>query len=879
MSTAVLGFPEIDESLLPVVGGKGANLGELSRIAGVCVPDGFCVTTDAYRAVVERNGEVSALVAELAGLQADDRAAIGVAAARIRAVIETLPMPAEIERPIRDRLALLGNDVPCAVRSSATAEDLPSSSFAGQQDTYLNVRGPDAVLRDVRRCWASLFTDRAVAYRIKAGFDHRAVQLAVVVQRMVFPEAAGIMFTADPVSSNRNVVSIDAGFGLGEAMVSGLVTPDTYRVRAGAVVDRLVSTQTTELRPAPDGGTEERPVEPARRHRQTLADEQILALAQLGRRIEAHFGSPQDIEWGLVDGRLHVLQSRPITTLYPVPESTDGRNHVYMSYGHRQMMIDAFRPLGLSFFLILDEFLGRPPMSVAGNRFYKDMSAELSSPFTRAVTLKSLGQVDVLMTNALRAVLARSEFTAGLARGRASVMNFGKGGPLPMARQFVSLYRSDDPTVVPQLMAQNERSVEQLRREIAHRSGDDLFAFILDDHRVLTDIMFEPRSVAAAFLGIQSANWINKHMASWLGERNAADVIAQSADHNVVAAMGLELLDVADVVRKYPDVLAYLEHAERDTFFAGLVELRGGPQTRLALEHYLHRYGMHCSGDIDFTRTRWSEDPTQLVPLILGNVKNLPPGAHEARQEQGRAEAQRKIDELLGRLRAQRCGRRKAKKAAKYMSLLRHFIGYREYSKHACLQRYWLYKEALLREARSLVQQGIIRHPDDVDFLSFDEFRTVVRTGRLDYSLIRERRSAHEEYAKLNPPRVLTSEGEVFNGEYDTGTVPDGALAGVAVSSGVVEGRARVVLEMADAEVADGDILVTRYTDPSWSTLFVSAKGVVMEVGGVMTHGAVVAREYGLPAVVGVQNATRRIRDGQLIRVNGGEGYVELLEA
>jgi pyruvate,water dikinase len=787
-------------------------------------------------------------------------------------------MPSDVEQPIRDRLARLGSDVPCAVRSSATAEDLPSSSFAGQQDTYLNVRGADAVLCDVRRCWASLFTDRAVAYRIKAGFDHRAVQLSVVVQRMVFPEAAGIMFTADPVSSNRKVVSIDAGFGLGEAMVSGLVTPDTYRVRSGTIVEKKISTQTTELRPAPGGGTEEHPVEPARRHRQTLSDEQIVALARLGRRIEAHFGTPQDIEWGLVDGELNVLQSRPITTLYPVPEATDGRNHVYMSYGHRQMMTDAFRPLGLSLFLILDEFLGRPPMSVAGNRFYKDMSYELSSPITRRITLKSLGQVDVLMTNALRAVLAREEFTRGLAKGKASVMNFGKGGPLPMAREFVSLYRRDDPTVVPELIAQNERSVELLRHEIAHKSGEDLFRFILDDHRVLTDIMFEPRSVAAAFLGIHAANWINKHIAAWLGETGAADVIAQSADHNVVAAMGLELLDVADVVRRYPEVIAYLEHAERNTFIAGLADVRGGPQTRLAIEHYLHRYGMHCSGDIDFTRTRWSEDPTQLVPLILGNVKNFPAGAHQARQEQGRADAQRKIDELLERLRALPGGRRKANRAAKYMSLLRHFIGYREYSKHACLQRYWLYKEALLREARTLAQRGIVREPEDVYFLTFEEFRAVVRTGRLDYSLIHERREAHEVYAKLSPPRVITSEGEVFNGEYDSGHVPAGALAGIAVSSGVVEGPARVVLDLTEADVAEGDILVTVYTDPSWSTLFVSAKGVVMEVGGVMTHGAVVAREYGLPAVVGVENATGRIRDGQLIRVNGSDGYVELLE-
>ncbi|MEU7899848.1 rifamycin-inactivating phosphotransferase [Nonomuraea sp. NPDC049152] len=869
MSAYVLGFHEIDKTLLTVVGGKGANLGELSSIDGVRVPDGFCVTTEAYRAAVERDPAISRLIDGLSGLRADDRTAIAGACAHLRAAIEGLPIPGELERDI---VARLDDGVAYAVRSSATAEDLPSNSFAGQQDTYLNVRGPADVVRDVRRCWASLFTDRAVAYRIRSGFDHRAVMVSVAVQRMVFPVAAGIMFTADPVTSNRTVVSIDAGFGLGEALVSGLVNADTYRVKAGRVVERHVSTQTKELYAAPDGGTRERPVETARQNAQTLSDEQILQLERLGRRIEAHFGSPQDIEWGLDGGVFHVLQSRPITTLYPVPVTHDGKNHVYMSYGHRQMMTDAFTPLGLSFFLLLDECLGRPPMSVAGGRFYKDMSHELSSPMTRAVTLKSLGQVDVLMANALRTVMSRKDFARSLARGKASVMNFGKGGPLPMARQYLKLAREDDPRVVPELIAQNERSVEALRQAIAGRSGDDVFAFIFEDHRELTDIMFEPRSVAAAFLGIQSANWVNKHMQAWLGVKNAADAIAQSADHNVVAAMGLELLDVADVVRQCPAMAAYLERAERDTFFDGMAGLDGGDRVRRAIEDYLHKYGMHCSGDIDITRTRWSEDPTLLVPIILGNVKNFPPGARQAKIEQGRLEAERTMTELLSRLSG-----RKAKKAAKHMSRLRHFIGYREYSKHACLQRYGLYKRALMEEARKLVAQGLLESPEEAYFLSLEEFREVVRTGRLDHTVITERRDAFEGYQKLTPPRVMTSDGEVISGEYDTGALPEGALAGIAVSSGVVEGRARVVMNLEDADVREGDILVTVYSDPSWSPLFVSVKGVVLEVGGVMTHGAVIAREYGLPAVVGVEGATTRIRDGQLIRVNGSDGYVEVL--
>lgn len=618
-------------------------------------------------------------------------------------------------------------------------------------------------------------------------------------------------------------------------------------------------------------------MEEPRRHAQTLDDARILRLERLGRRIEAHFGRPQDIEWALSDGEFHVLQSRPITTLYPVPEADDDRNHVYISYGHRQMMTDAFAPLGLSMFELFHRKLGRTAGTVAGNRFYKDLSHELSSPFTRAATLKSLGQVDVLMAAALRTVLARKDFVKDLARGKTSLTDVGPGGPLPLARQYLKLSRDDDPRVVPDLIAKTEATVEELRRGLAGKSGDELFAYIEKDHDVIADLTFDPRSVAAALIGIQSVNWVNKHMAEWLGVQNAADAVSQSADHNVVAAMGLDLLAVSDVVRKYPEVVAYLETAERDTFLSGLAGVDGGEVVRRSLEDYLRAYGMHGQGDIDITRTRWSEDPTLLVPLILSNVRTHAPGERERKAERGRAEAERATNDLLERIRKLPGGGRKARQAARRMSLIRHFIGYREYSKHALLQRYELYKRAMLAEARRLVLQGVIKEPEDVYFLSFEELRQVVDTGRLDYTVITERREAHETYRKMTPPRVITSEGEVIDGEYDTGALPEGALAGIAVSSGVVEGRARVVLDMADAEVEEGDILVTVFTDPSWSPLFVSVKGVVMEVGGVMTHGAVVAREYGLPSVVGVAGATRRIRDGQRIRVNGSEGYVELM--
>ncbi len=878
MNAYVLGFKEIDKTKLMTVGGKGLNLGELSKINGIHVPEGFVITTEAYRKAVGNNENLNALLHLLEPLRANEMEKIRDISEKLRSIIEETDVPTDIADAVTRQLSSFGEQHAYAVRSSATAEDLPLSSFAGQQDTYLNVMGREAVLTHVKKCWASLFTDRAVTYRIQNGFNHSKIYLSVVIQRMVFPQAAGILFTADPVTANRKVLSIDAGFGLGEAMVSGLTNADLYKVRDGKIIDKKIASKKLAVYALEKGGTEERAIEPGRQNVQTLYDEQILNLAAIGRKIEDHFGCPQDIEWGFCDGLFYVLQSRPITTLYPVPPRKDDKTRVYISYGHRQMMTDAFKPLGISFFKMLDKSLGRPEMSVAGGRFYKDLSYELSSPVYRKITVSSFAQVDVLMQKALINLKKRKDFMKELARGKASVLNFGKGGVLPMLRQFMKLNKINDAAVVRELIANNEDSVKALSRNLAEKTGLDVFAYILEDHKELADIMFEPRSVAAAYLGINAANWVNKHMEKWLGEKNAADILGQASPNNVVSDMGLDLMDVADVVRLYPAVMDYLGHAGSRTFFEDLYKLPGGEDVARSLKNYLEKYGMHCSGDIDITRPRWSEDPALLIPMILSNIRNYEPGARLEKIKHARMEAEQKAGELIERLQKQPGGRQKAKKASRQISVLRNFIGYREYSKHALLSRYYLYKQALLAEAEKLVKKGVLRGKEDIFYLSFEELREAVKTNKLDDSIIARRKEEHEVHEKLVPPRVMTSDGEVISGDYDAGKLPKGALAGIPVSSGVREGRARVLNKMENARIKKGDILVTVFIDPSWSPLLVSVKGVVMEVGGVMTHGAVIAREYGLPAVAGVENATKRIRDGQRIRVNGTEGYVEILE-
>jgi rifampicin phosphotransferase len=286
---------------------------------------------------------------------------------------------------------------------------------------------------------------------------------------------------------------------------------------------------------------------------------------------------------------------------------------------------------------------------------------------------------------------------------------------------------------------------------------------------------------------------------------------------------------------------------------------------------------MRCVGEIDITRPRWREHPATLVPVILGNVKNLEPGASERRFEHGQREARDKELELLGRLRALPGGELKAQEAKRMIDRVRTFIGYREYPKYVIVSRYYLYKQALLGEAERLRRSDVLREKEDIFFLTFQELHDVVRTGQVDHELIRRRRDAFTSYEALTPPRVLTSDGEAVAGAYRRHDLPTGALIGQPVSAGTIEGRARVIRDMAQADLEPGDILVTAHTDPSWSPLFVAVAGLVTEVGGLMTHGAVIAREYGLPALVGVERATQLIQDGQRIRLNATAGYVEIL--
>ncbi len=840
MGDDVLDIKEIDRTQVAVAGGKGALLGELLRIEGVRVPPGFCITTEAFRRTVAQAPSIHAQLDRLFLLKLADRDGVAALSAELRRRIEEIVLPGDLVEAVAGALVRCGEDLAYAVRSSATAEDSPTASFAGQHDTYLNVTGREAILRDVRRCWASLFSERAVTYRLRGGIENPHVQMAVVVQQMVMPVSSGILFTADPLTSNRKLAVVEATPGLGEELVSGRVSPDVYTVREGAIVLRTLANE-----------------QPA------LADGDILALAELGRRIEEYFGRPQDIEWCRAEDGFQIVQSRPITTLFPVPEVGDGKNHVYVSVGHQQMMTDPIKPLGLS----LWQLTTPQPMSVAGGRLFVDVTEMLGAPTPRAGLLRGLGGSDPLMGDALRTIVERGDFVPVRPDEELT-------GVLALAEQEPL---DADPTIVGELIERGQASTAALKRTIETKSGPELIEFILADLSELRRVLFDPRGLKVITSAAEAGRWLNEHMGEWLGEKNVADTLTQSVAGNVTSEMGLALLDVADVIRPFPEVVALLQDVDDERFLEEMATLPGGNESRDAIQAYLDRYGMRCAGEIDITRTRWSEQPSVFVPMILAHVRNFEPGAGSRRFEKGRREAEMKEQELLARLRDLPDGERKAGETKQMIDRVRTFAGYREYPKYGMVSRYFVYKQALLREAERLKLASVLKEAQDIFYLTLHELHDVARDHEVDDELIQQRKDAFTSYLSLTPPRVLTSEGEVLAGSYRREDLPTDALVGLPVSAGAVEGRARVILDMAQADLEPGDILVTTYTDPSWTPLFVTIGGLITEVGGLMTHGAVIAREYGLPAVVGVERATQLIRDGERIRVHGTDGYVEVL--
>ncbi|CAO3665383.1 unnamed protein product [Umbelopsis vinacea] len=883
----VIPFSDIDKSSLSLVGGKGANLGEMLT-SGFPVPSGICISTIAYQAFIAASPKMPGFFLELQALQLSDLPQVRDLGQRIREHLETQSIPVDIENAIKVACSSLGEDKSYAVRSSATAEDLPSASFAGQQDTYLNIRGFDNILDAVRRCWASLFTDRAIIYRGRNHFQHEDVLLSVVIQEMVIPAVSGIMFTADPVSGNRKLVTIDASYGLGEALVSGLVTADMYQVCGDEIVAKNIGSKKLAIHSLEEGGTVTKELSKEEQESQAMSDALILELAALGKRIESHYGCEQDIEWCLTaESELYVVQSRPITTLYPMmdPLPTDDTLHVYMSFGHIQMMTRAFTPMGRSVLRTIIPFGHTFPgdesswVVNAGGHLYIDLSYLLRLRTFGKVFPKVAVNIDERISVALQEVVKRPEFhNVPPPRGlRLTFLRFF----IPFAWQGILNVCFRNPKLaLADANSIMEDAVTEYERELSKVSGAErirLAQLMLGD--LFPKIM---KKLARHVLpGIVSMKLAEKYSNKWLGDSDELAIMNRSLPGNVTTEMGLRVGDLGDCVRQRPEVLEYLTSATcKETFRKGLQDVKGGDEFLKELDSFLVHYGMRCPGEIDIGKERWTESPMSLISSILTVARNSQsPGDHRRKHVQANEDAEEAARRIVERVRNTPGGYFKAMVMRRLVTVFRYRAGMREHPKYTIIRILWMIKRFILEEATALVSSGILSDASDVLYLGLSELSSLLsNTFEGDVNmLISERKNQFSKDDALHPVRVMTSEGEVINGTRKSSTAPKGAILGSGVSAGVVEGFARVVQSPENAELEDGEIMIAPFTDPGWTPLFNSAKGLVIVVGGMLTHGAVVAREYGIPAVVGVDNATEVIKTGQYIRVDGNEGYVLIL--
>ena len=876
----VLDFSEIDRTSGERVGGKGANLGELYQVPEIEVPPGFCIATDAFNDFVSTSQEYENLLHSLQHSGGESWVELHKIGERLRSHLENLEMPASIKDEIP---SMADQRQPPSLRgiSSATAEDLPGASFAGQQDTFLNVQGKANLLCSIKKCWASLFSDRAIVYRSQNGFPHDQVKLAVVVQHMIFPDISGIMFTADPVTGNRKIISIDASFGLGEALVSGLVSADLYQVKSDKVIHKKIVRKEVEIRANSSGGTVREEIEEERKTAPSLSEENALQLAKIGQRIQEHFGSPQDIEWCLAESRIFILQTRPITTLYPLPLANDDRIHLYLSFGHPQMMTDAMKPLGISvlrtFFPIGKDLPGEEShlLKEAGSRLYLDITPLLHYPQVRKRLPSILPAVDELIGRAVKDFITRAEFQDSMKPDKHPDLSLiRKVMPLVFTILGNILYRENH-QAIDQLNGFICEQVQVNRRRLEETSGLDRMVLIQD---MLSSLFTEiiPRIAPYLPTGIATYKMIESLSQKWLGDNDELPSISKSPPGNVTTEMGLHLGDLADALRGYPEVIEYMEHADDAGFLTNLPGVVGGREMLPLFQEFLQKYGMRGSGEIDITRTRWREEPTQFLSMVLNYVKSARPRQHRRNFEAGKREAELMAARLVNRLRKKPWGFLKARIMQRLIKVYRSLIGMREHPKYFITQNFDWIKQAIMQEANTLVAAGVLQSADDIFWFSLPEIKEMIARQQVEQNIIEIRKSQFRLDSRLTPPRAMTSEGEIIT-SIDKVQTPVGALAGSPVSAGTVEGRARVVLKLEEAHLNKGDILVAPYTDPSWTPLFPLAAGLVTEVGGLMTHGAVVAREYGIPAVVGVEGATRKIADGQWIRVDGTQGIIEFM--
>jgi phosphohistidine swiveling domain-containing protein len=908
----VLIFDEIDASLLAQVGGKAANLGEMTR-AGLPIPPGFCVTTAAYTRAASRAG-LEPILDQLAAARTDDLAQLESCAAAAREKLLAAPISEEImeavteayqhfmsSTPISAAPTHAQHDstssvpIPVAVRSSATAEDLPFASFAGQQDTYLNIVGIEAVLDAIRRCWASLWTARAVSYRANNGIDHRAVRLAVVVQQMIEARVAGVLFTANPLTGHRRQAVIDANPGLGEAVVSGAVNPDHFVVNtaSGKILERRLGDKRVVIRSTPGGGT--RRVETAQAQSTfCLTDEQVRELARLGARVEAHYGPPQDTEWAIdAAGKLWLTQARPITTLYPLPANapaSDDELRVYFSLNVFQGVFQPFTPMGIAAFQLIgsmvaglfglaprDRLSGPGALVEAGSRLFLDVTPALRTKIGRKLLIGAMNFGEARSGELVQQLLDDPHLSLKPTPRWRLLRAFG-----PFAiRAKAPLYLLLGLFKPSALVARMQRARKGLE-ELAAASPESLASDPAERLRTLEDLVTRRAEVLFhTFPPILLSGLGSLGLASRLLKGIAApgelQIVLRALPHNPTTEMDLDLWALS---REVAADASAARHVSETTPEHLAREYRAGTLPQMlqqGLAEFLYHYGHRSVAEIDLGLPRWRENPAHILGVLANYLQLTDPVlAPDAQFRRGAREAETMVAELIRR--AARKGRLRGLLVALFLKRARALAGLREMPKFCLILLLFFMRKVLQSVGKELAGAGRLENGEDIFFLSLREAHTAL-DGMDMRGIVRERRAIYtREFQRRHVPRILLSDGTEPAPATTEGIESQGTLRGTPASPGNITGRARVILDPTGTYLEPGEILVAPSTDPGWTPLFLTAGGLVMEMGGAISHGAVVAREYGIPAVVGVPGATERITTGQRITVDGSRGVVILEE-
>ncbi|WP_340682600.1 PEP/pyruvate-binding domain-containing protein [Amycolatopsis coloradensis] len=809
----LLQLSEIDASMIDLVGGKAAGLGQMIK-AGERVPDGFCLTVEAYTS-------------------------------------RDLP-----EKELLDAYERLGGGR-VAVRSSATAEDLPDASFAGQQDTFLDVDGAAALVDAVRKCWDSLHSDRAVVYRATVGIDDAA--MAVVIQRMIDPTAAGVLFTANPITGCRTEMIVDAAPGLGTAIVDGTVVPDHY------VFDHRARAMPHQAEGC-------------------LDTRQLEQLRDAGLRLQRHFGSPQDIEWAIDSGGvLWLLQSRPITTLFPLPPDT-GEARLYLEFGHIQGMLRPCTPMGISLLKTGSAMWFQangvrggprdplPRLVPIGGRLYFDLTDFVRSKAMRKRLPTSLQVYGPRVQGAVERIMTDPRFaprrgfplrTGNILRATAKVL------PNVVSGFVSSLARPDA------ARARAYRAAEEIRRLTVPPPGSATTAerlrwVIEDSHRAIMShgmLGLTGPLMAGIVLGVAPSGLLKG-----IATDEELDIVLGGMPHNVTTEMDLALWELAVNAREHREVFLSTPPGELAAAY------RAGRLPDIGMAGFLDKYGMRAAAEIDVGMPRWDEDPAPLFATIANYLRVDDPEQAPDRRFQRAAEKAEAMIETLSR-RARRLRPVRGRVATFLMRRSRKLTGLREIGKFAWLPAIQAARRQLLVVGDDLVSRGLLERGDDIMFLTLDEARAAVDEATDHRPLIAARRADHRrELRRHTVPGALLSDGTDVEALAPPRSAEDGVLVGMAGAAGQATGRARVIRDPVGAYIEPGEILVAPTTDPGWTPLFLTTAGLVTETGSPVAHGPTVAREYGIPAVICVRDATREITTGRLIAIDGTAGTVRMVD-